>query len=966
MKVPDDSIIMLPDELNTIVNDSENVSHSVSESDGVKVVRLETLKEVSDPFVTLKPLGVNADEYKFVTLAVRSNVMTEAALKLDFVTDKTDKDDKASYVARYKATKDWQIVTLPLGENLSWSGEIKELKLNYFAYDPIYTGYAEGTAYEIAGIAFSKDIESYYDSAYYLMAEAYRPTQILSGFSNNDLGAFTEKTSDGKIHTGLTKVSRSDTVVTVNGDDLRLSAAESYYDPCAPLYYHQLMELRGVAEEDRVTTSDFNTTVIRYRTSPRLNGNQMQLFLYTGNHYGPFVVEGTNKHLADACSYSITQFNTWKTMCIRMNGIPETAGAWSGAFNGFRIDWASPDPKVNASEDYLDISEFFFFDSADTAKKFSEMVNTLYYPVSREISDEFSTELSAPEDVLMVDPDDLLADVSDSENSVCYPINVNGVSAVRLESVSNSTAPYVTYSPDNVSADEYKYVTLLIKRTNSDADMLLLYYATDESTDIDKQYVSSAYSTNSKISREWQTVTFNLSGRASFKGMIEKLKLCYQYESLGVDEGTYCDIAGIVFSKTEEQVYDAAEYLLLGVYPHVQALGDFTDADIAALGGAAGTSGTTLTIENGNAIYSASANASDPSRFFDYEKYALNNNVKPVTTDAFRYTVIRYKSQGFSAGNREIELFVLTGDAKSLMDMIREGTASCHSGTANYLTTGAWKSVVVDMAEDDGLKSNTKLKYGWNREDGNTAFKGFRFDWAKNAAAGSIFTVSDIIFFDSLDTANAFSTAINSVTVPAVTVDEDDPGFGDDWFEEESTLDENENESIPEFPNPPPESEESRFEETEPDTETDASESTESDTTKESESDTTEETESDTTDEPEIKDTESESSDETESEDDDESEGEGSNPGIIAPDDGESDQGSGGGSKAPFYIVCGGLGALTVTSLVSVGVIKRKIRLGDIPDGPDPNGTGSDGTVPKENKAEETASEKNPEDKEQK
>lgn len=945
IKVPDDSIIMLPDELDTVVYDSDSISHGVSESDGVKVVRLETLKELSDPFVTLKPLGISADEYKFVTLAVRSNVMSEAALKLDFVTDKTDKDDKASYVARYKATNDWQLITLPLGENLAWSGEIEELKLNYFAYDPIYTGYAEGTVYEIAGIAFSKDIESYYDSAYYLMAEAYRPTQILSGFDNSDLAAFTKSDSDKT----LTSVTGNNTMLTVKGDDLRLDAAGEYKDPSISFYYHQLMKIRGVAEEDRVTTADFNTTVIRYRTSPKINGNNMQLFLFTGTHNGPFVVEGTDKNLSANSNYPVTAFNTWRSLCIQMNGIPDTASAWSGAFNGFRIDWASPpDETINAPRDYIDISEFFFFDSVYTANKFAEMVNSLYYPNPSEVSDEFSAELSVPEGVYTVGPDGLLADAVDSKNSVCYPVSVNGVSAVRLESVADSTAPYITYSPNNVSADEYKYVTLLIRRTNADDNMLLLYYATDESPDINKQYVSTKYSTNSKISKEWQTVTFNLSGRESFKGTIEELKLCYQYSSVGVEEGTYCDIAGIAFSKTEEQVYDAAEHLLLGVYSHVQVLGDFTDADAEALGGAELSGGTSLTFENGNVVYSAAAAAGDPQKFFDYLKYAQNNKIKPVTTDVFRYTVIRYKSQGISAGNRQLELFILTGDANSLMDMVRNGGYGCHSGVANYLTTGAWKSVVVDMAEDDGLADNTKLKYGWNREDGNTTFKGFRFDWAMNAEENSSFTVSDIIFFDSLDTANAFSAATNSVVVPAATGDNVDPGFGDDWIDEESSTEEDGNESIPEFPNPPPEdtSEESGSDETESDTETDAIES--------NESDTTEEIESDTTEEPETKDTESELPDETESEEDDESEGEGegNKPGIITPDDGESDQTPGEGSQAPFYIVCGCLGTLTVASLVSVGVIKRKIRLGELggtdPSGTDPDGTGTDGASPKE------------------
>ena len=134
---------------------------------------------------------------------------------------------------------------------------------------------------------------------------------------------------------------------------------------------------------------------------------------------------------------------------------------------------------------------------------------------------------------------------------------------------------------------------------------------------------------------------------------------------------------------------------------------------------------------------------------------------------------------------------------------------------------------------------------------------------------------------------------MNTVSVPAPSADTTDPGSGD-WPFDNPGNGEGTEESIPDFDN---------SEETEEPIET--------------ESETYIET----------VETESESKEEGESETETETEEDSGDNVIVGPFDDETDVGNGsGGSQAPFYIVCVALVVLSIASLLTVMIIRIKVK----------------------------------------
>jgi hypothetical protein len=259
----------------------------------------------------------------------------------------------------------------------------------------------------------------------------------------------------------------------------------------------------------------------------------------------------------------------------------------------------------------------------------------------------------------------------------------------------------------------------------------------------------------------------------------------------------------------------------------------------------------------------------------------------------------------------------MTGDAKSLWDMARydyvndEGgrVYAIHLSTLEYKCNTTWSAMTFNMAQTDGLEGNVNLMNGWHREDGNTRFQGFRFDWCSTGVIGSRFEMSDMVFFDNADDANAYSKALNSITIPPSFTDvvPDDTDHGGEDITEESETEtefyETTDETVPEFDN--------------------------------SEEETTEEIPEFTT-ETESADSESEESSETITETDSESEDlttEEDDGSDSAEDDSSMsndwlDDGNGSeddpGSQVPFVVACACLAALSVASIATVIYIRTK------------------------------------------
>ena len=387
----------------------------------------------------------------------------------------------------------------------------------------------------------------------------------------------------------------------------------------------------------------------------------------------------------------------------------------------------------------------------------------------------------------------------------------------------------------------------------------------------------------------WQFAEFDMSSESGWGGSIYTFRMDY-LEAGWIDEGTQCQIAAIILSDDVDAAHDAAYELMTEIYTPVQTLSDFKDSDIEYFD--LGAHNTRISVSEGSLIYEfVEGSGNDPQAMFDYLGYAAANGMKALTTDDFRYTVMRYSAPRISSST--MQLFTLTGSAESLMDMIRiEGTYACHSATSKYLCTDAWSAMVLDMAADDGLEENTGLKYGWYREDGNRTFKGFRVDWCSGGYVGDYLEISDIMFYQSEADANGMASALSSLTLGddvywGGDTEDTDETRGDDilppsWETEETTSEETTEETVPKYDN------------------------TEETTEAPSEETTVEITAEDTA--------------------PDESEDESRSEITIDPDGlgGSDDEPKEMGSEVPFYVACGLLAALSVASIATVIIIRAK------------------------------------------
>jgi hypothetical protein len=481
----------------------------------------------------------------------------------------------------------------------------------------------------------------------------------------------------------------------------------------------------------------------------------------------------------------------------------------------------------------------------------------------------------------------------------------DGFPVVNLTFDTDSNDGYVTVNMADYSATEYKYVTILTYAEIYDYINFGIYYHTGARGPADMTYGEDAKGNSLyEIMTGWQFLEFDMSHTENWGG--EMYKLRFDYMERGVfPAGTRCDIAAIILSSDAKAVHDAAYQLMLEIYPPVQTLGDFDQTDIQFFNSSkyhAEPVNTRVSSENGSIIYSYVSHPehNDPRVTFDYIGYTKHREIATLTTDDFRYAVIRYRAPAIA--DSVMELFTITGNAESLFDMIRiEDTYTCHSAVASYRAANAWSAMVLDLAEDDGLPENTGLKYGWMREDGDRTFKGLRIDWCARGSIGFYMEISDFIFYADENAANNVSMALASLTLgenlywgtePDETETEDESD--DEEFpwetEEETTEEETTEETIPEYDNGTTEEATEDVSE-----ETTAEETTEEDTTEES------------------TETETSSEDETKSE-------------VILPGGigGDTNTPTDKGSELPFHIACGSLAALSVASIASVVTIRVK------------------------------------------
>ncbi len=490
--------------------------------------------------------------------------------------------------------------------------------------------------------------------------------------------------------------------------------------------------------------------------------------------------------------------------------------------------------------------------------------------------------------------DELVSKTYPGSNTAVELVERDGISVMDL-TVSQETNDTMVYL-DVKGYRATRYVVVLARADIDAYTNFSIYYHTsargDESMSLgeDAREASPYYFGNG-----WQFLEFDMKDEEGWGGSIYEFRLDY-LEGGDYAIGTKCEIAAIIFSDDAQAVYDAAFDLMTDIYSPVQTLSDFKESDVAYF--CHGNSlNTKIDAIEGSLVYKYidEGTNNDPQAMFDYLGYAEANGMQALTTDDFRYTVIRYSAPAIA--NSVMELFTLTGSAQSLMDMIRvEGGYSCHSAQVSYNRAVTWNTMVLDMAEDDGLEENTGLKYGWNREDGDKTFKGFRVDWCTKGIAGYYLEISDFMFYKDAKAAEGMTFALSSLMIGDTYWGEDPEETTEDIFIPpwDSTVEETTEETVPEYVNPDEKTTESVSE--------DITESSTEETTEESSQGET--------------DTE-ESEDESKSEIT-------MIPGGVG---GSEDEPKENGSEVPFYAACISLAALSVTSVVVVVVIRIKEKM---------------------------------------
>lgn len=739
----------------------------------------------ADPYVTFSPKEYySADEYKYISVITRSGALANqtTTFRIYFQAGtKTAYSETYSVPGAYSKTADWQIVTFDLSaQSNTWTGKINKLRLDVY-------GDRINADCDVAAIILSKTPTAVYDSAFDALTSMFPPVQTVSDFSADEIDTIiTNKKGD--------KVSNS-TTVNVRGDNLLFEGSGTYRDPYVNFMYKDLMEKRGA---DKVLkTADFKRTVIRYRAGNLGSSVNMELFVFAGNEYAPFRPNGTGTPIFSVSKgYNPSSANQWRCINFAMN--PDSfKEAWNGDFNGFRIDWAGNADVLS----YMEISDIMFYKNDADAASVTGALNTLSLalPDERLVLHPFLDMPSALNGAVMMTAGSLYGKLKGATGlTVAHYGQIYKIDAEDSD-VEN---PYVDMDVTSVDLYKHRYISVLIKRKGTDFERFDLYYKNDGGEYVKGDYTSVQYAS---VSGGWQVLTFMLDDKALGGSAIKSLRLDFT-GGVACANGSGCDISAITFSDNANTAYDAAYQMLTRVYVPVQIWDDFTAADAKSFGGGSSGGHTAVTADGGNLTYTATATAGDPQKMFKYSEYAKTAGIPEVTTEDFRYTVIRYRSANINASDARMQFFLITGDATGVM--LRAETDSgnyFHSTAVDYKDSATWTSMILDMAQTDDDKDNNVLMRGWQ---GRGKFTGYRVDWCSNATAGSFMQISDFVLYSNKNEAVAMNEALRAVSVPIPVVippedilPEETESESEETTEAEGELPiETESETLPELP----------------------------------------------------------------------------------------------------------------------------------------------------------------------
>lgn len=427
----------------------------------------------------------------------------------------------------------------------------------------------------------------------------------------------------------------------------------------------------------------------------------------------------------------------------------------------------------------------------------------------------------------------------------------------------NTNDVFVSFTPKSgLLADDYMYIVMLV-RSNRPDSCFKLYLDAGGQGGFSENSTALSYYTGVGA---WQILFFDLSDNELWRNEIHKIRLDY-IEGVSMANKDYTDIAGISLCRNSDDLYDAVgkmtEYLLLPL----QTYNSFCEENRTAF--EKNINSTQVMFENNNLklVQSLTDYTNDPFAGIEYGELCKSFGYGRLKATDVSVVTVRFRAcERIETDNRIFELFYWVGEMS--------GPTGGYSKKCAYSNNSEWQSVCFPLTDATG----------WQGDIG-----GFRLDWCSGAYRGTYVEISDILIFSRAEHAQLYSEIINSVDFSDIRAGELPPQKEETTTSHDistpgkSTDDTETFEGIPEYPTEgesllkteeTSDYESTGFEDTS-DMDTESEENMPSETNKETES-------------------------ETEINKDDE------------------------GSNLPFYIMCGFLVCISVTSVVSVQVIRAK------------------------------------------
>lgn len=340
--------------------------------------------------------------------------------------------------------------------------------------------------------------------------------------------------------------------------------------------------------------------------------------------------------------------------------------------------------------------------------------------------------------------------------------------------------PFVTFTPDKkISADEYKFIVMLVRCNRPDSYFKLYLDAGTHEGYSENLTVKSEYTGVGA----WQILFFDMKDENLWNGEIRKIRLDY-IDGVNAAPNDYADIAGISFCGNADNLYDAVGRMTEYLLKPVQTYNNFNEVNRSAFEKNINFTQISFINRNLKLTQSVADYTNDPYAGIQYDKLCESFNFEKLNASDIAAVTLRFKvSERIEEKNRVFELFYWAGEMVC--------PTGGYSERYTYLNNHEWQSAYFSLADS----------MGWQGEIG-----GFRLDWCTGADRGTYAEISDILLFSRADHARMYNDIVNSVDFSSIRSDEYIPPDKDSdesqnlVNKEESNTDSYTIEDVPEYP----------------------------------------------------------------------------------------------------------------------------------------------------------------------